>query len=140
EPLEDRAVPATLTVTTPLDVVNATDGLLSLREAVLQANATNGADTIVVPAGTYTLTRAGANDDAALTGDLDLTGHVTIQGAGAGATLIDAAGLDRVFHVLDGGNVILSGLTIQGGEADIGGGIFNDFSGNLLVLTSTVSA
>src|SRR5262249_38236323 len=40
EILEDRAVPAILNVTTALDVVDPNDGLLSLREAVLQANAT----------------------------------------------------------------------------------------------------
>src|SRR5262249_34206769 len=68
EKLEDRAVPAVLNVTTALDVVDPSDGLLSLREAVLQANTANGANTIVVPAGTYVLTRAGAGEDAALTG------------------------------------------------------------------------
>ena len=38
---------ATFTVTTTLDTVNATDGKLSLREAVAQANATKVAETIV---------------------------------------------------------------------------------------------
>ena len=37
---------ATFTVTTMADVVNAGDGVLSLREAVTQANATIAADTI----------------------------------------------------------------------------------------------
>src|SRR5215510_2100148 len=41
EALEDRAVPAVLNVTTALDVVHPSDGLLSLREAVLQANPAN---------------------------------------------------------------------------------------------------
>ena len=44
----------------------------SLRGAIVTANAATGADTITLPAGTYTLTRAGANEDAASTGDLDI--------------------------------------------------------------------
>ena len=43
----ERVAMATFTVTTTADVVNATDGKLSLREAVAQANATAAADTIV---------------------------------------------------------------------------------------------
>jgi hypothetical protein len=119
EALEDRCVPSTFNVTTPVDEVNPNDGVLSLREAVIQANATSGANTIVVPAGTYTLTRVGAGEDAALTGDLVLTSHVTIQGAGAGATVVDAAGIDRVFQVLADGNATLSGMTIRGGSESL---------------------
>src|SRR5438270_7456864 len=84
EVLEDRSVPATLTVNTTLDVLGHDNGVLSLRQAILDANASHGADTIVVPAAVnYTLKQVGINEDAALTGDLDITGHLTIQGAGA---------------------------------------------------------
>src|SRR5438105_4347922 len=76
ETLEDRAVPAMLTVTTPLDVIDPNDGLLSLREAIIRSNATPGQETIALPAGTYRLTLAGAYEDAAATGDLDITDHV----------------------------------------------------------------
>src|ERR1039457_2976318 len=58
----------------------------SLRGAILAANANAGADTITLPAGTYTLTLAnsgGLNEDACLTGDLDVTDSLTINGAGA---------------------------------------------------------
>ena len=58
----------------------------SLRGAIVAANAAAGADAITVPAGTYTLTRAGAGEDAASTGDLDITSQVTITGAGARTT------------------------------------------------------
>ena len=81
ECLEDRAVPSTFTVTTTLDAVNGTDGKLSLREAVSAANAPRRADTIVVPAGVYRLTRAGA-DDSNAAGDLDVTGTTLFRGAG----------------------------------------------------------
>src|SRR5438067_12259611 len=65
EMLEDRAVPAMLDVTTPLDVLDPNDGLLSLREAVIQANASPGHDTIVLPAGTYMLSLAGTGEGLA---------------------------------------------------------------------------
>src|SRR2546422_794439 len=93
EALEDRTVPSTFNVTTPLDVVDPGDGVLSFREAVLAANASPKADTINLPAGTYTLALAGAGEDHAATGDLDIKGDLTISGAGAEQTTIDAAGL-----------------------------------------------
>lgn len=117
EALEPRAMLATLAVTTAADVVDSNDGLLSLREAVLQSNATAGSDAILLPAGTYDLTLAGAEEDGGLTGDLDLNGHLTIRGAGAGATILDGAGLDRVFDVHEDATVSLSNMTIQGGLA-----------------------
>ena len=46
EPLEDRSLLATFVVTTELDLVNAGDGVTSLREAVIQANSQAGLDTI----------------------------------------------------------------------------------------------
>jgi hypothetical protein len=98
--LDDRAVPATLTVNTTLDVLGHDNGMLSLRQAVLDANNSQGANTIAVPAGSYTLTQYGADENGALTGDLDLTGKLTIQGAGDGTTIVDATALDRVFQVL----------------------------------------
>src|SRR5262245_39178483 len=97
ECLEDRRVPTTFTVTTPLDLV-ANDGKLSLREAITQANAHAGSDTIVVPAGLYRLSLAGA-DDTNAGGDFDVTGITVFQGAGAGSTIIDGQQLDRVFDV-----------------------------------------
>ncbi|HEX2196375.1 MAG TPA: CSLREA domain-containing protein, partial [Actinomycetota bacterium] len=54
----------------------------SLREAVVAANASAGADTITVPAGTYTMTIAGSGEDAGATGDLDVVGELSIEGAG----------------------------------------------------------
>ena len=116
-------------------------GDCSLREAILEANASIGADTINLPAGAYTLTLAGGGEDAAATGDLDITGDVTIAGLGGGAT-IDATLLgDRVFHVVGGSSlpvVSMSSVTITGGLADTGGGLYNA-GGNLTLTNSTVS-
>ena len=125
ECLEDRAVPATFAVTTTLDVVSPADGKLSLREAIGAANSHPGADTIVLPAGVYSLARRGA-DDSNAAGDLDVTGSTVIRGAGAGATIIDGRQLDRVFDVRGTAphsiTATFQSLTIRNGLADGGGG------------------
>ncbi len=122
EPLEPRSLLTTFTVTTTADEVAvdpaagtglAADGQVSLRSAIQAANANPGADTINVPAGTYTLTIAGANEDAAATGDLDITGDLTITGAGADTTIIDGGGLDNVFQAIGAIAANFSGLTIR---------------------------
>src|SRR5689334_20201785 len=91
-------------------------GQCTLRAAVQEANATPGADTIMVPAGTYNLKLPGIDEDAAATGDLDLAGDVTIVGAGSKTTFISAKKLkDRVFHVF--GSATISGVTVRRGTA-----------------------
>ncbi len=146
------AVPArlvhatTIAVTTTTDELN-TDGDCSLREAVRAAN-TNVAvdacpagqndqtDAITVPAGTYTLTIFGDDNDAAF-GDLDLRNNtavddLVITGAGAATTIIQACAVaqisvecpagqgivDRVLDVWDA-HVAISGVTIRHGRAPI---------------------
>jgi hypothetical protein len=94
----------------------------SLRGAIIKANQTTDPDTIYVRAGTYTLTIAGAGEDLAATGDLDIKPGLTIMGLGSGAT-IDGNDLDRVFHIAGStGAVHLSNLTITGGNSSNGGG------------------
>jgi CSLREA domain-containing protein len=115
----------------------ACDSDCSLREAIRAANAASGADTIIVPAGTYILTRTGA-DDTAILGDLDITGDVTLQGAGADTTIINANGIDRVFHLL-GAKVTMSGVTIRNGATTTqGGGIHVNASAALTLTASSV--
>src|SRR5579885_1717529 len=132
---------ATITVTTTADELD-TNGTCSLREAIRAANTDDavdesaagaGADEIVVPAGVYQLAIPGPAEDAALTGDLDITGDLVITGAGAASTIIDGGGLDRVFHVDPRGDriaVTIRGVTIQNGRvspipfvAATGGGV-----------------
>ena len=67
----------------------------------MAADAQRGSSSIIVPAGTFTLTIPGANEDASATGDLDLKGKITIKGASATGTVIDGNNLDRVFQVLE---------------------------------------
>jgi len=97
ETLEDRTVPAVFNVNTLLDTVdvNPGNGLAqdavgntSLRAAVMEANALAGADTINLPAGTYALTRVGANENGAALGDLDVLDSLTLFGAGRDSTII----------------------------------------------------
>jgi CSLREA domain-containing protein len=125
EGLEGRAVPATFTVTTTLDVVNPTDGKLSLREAISAANARPGPDTIVLPAGVYRIARQMA-DDTNAAGDFDVNGTTLFRGAGAGKTVIDGQQIDRVFDVLGSAphsiQVTFQGLTVRNGLADASGG------------------
>lgn len=122
----------------------------SLREAVIAANGNVDPSTITFAAGvnTITLTRAGSGEDAAATGDLDISQPLTINGGTGNDTVTVQAcaivspattctGIDRVFQVLAGANVTLSGLTIRNGSADNGGGIRND--GTLAVNHSTIS-
>ena len=63
-------------------------GTCTLRAAVQEANALAGADTIVLRSATYPLTLAPGLVDGAQHGDLDVTGPLTLAGAGATATIV----------------------------------------------------
>lgn len=130
----------TITVTTTADDV-AANGNCTLREAVLAANrrasvdacpAGSGSDAIVLGAATFKLTLAGANEDAGLTGDLDVTGALAIVGAGATKTILDANHLDRAIYVHPGAALTLQKLTVRGGRApNTGGNVYGSGVGNL---------
>ena len=110
-------------------------GSCSLRAAIQEANAVVDENTIHIPAGTYQLTLTGADEDAAATGDLDVTASVDIIGAGAGSTIIDGMHSDRVFDITVSKTETrprvlarISGVTITNGFASdriagTGGGI-----------------
>ena len=88
----------------------------------MEANATVAADTINLPAGIYNLTLTGFAENAAATGDLDVTENLTIAGAGAATTTIDATALlDRLFDLRDDATVAISGLSLTGGRANNSG-------------------
>ncbi|MCA9050116.1 MAG: hypothetical protein KDA89_15370, partial [Planctomycetaceae bacterium] len=129
-----------LVVTTLDDVVNNTDHLTSLREAILFANASPGADTITfapgIAGGTVTLSIAGAGEHVGRTGDLDITSEITIDAAG---TTIDAAGIDRVLDVHGNARLTLNDVTITGGVASDGGGILINPNIVVTVNRSTIS-
>ncbi len=113
---------ATFTVTKTVDTEDgACDADCSLREAIIAANLHAGAGTINVPPGIYVLTM----------GELDIIGDATIVGAGPSSSILDGAGLDRVFDIGQGGahiTVQISGVTIRNGDARGafgGGGIYS---------------
>lgn len=115
-----------LVVTTTSDVVDATDGLTSLREAITFANNTGGADTITF--GGPVFTDANPDTITLALGQLDITDSVTISGPGASSLTIDGNHSSRVFWTYSAFaalDVTLSGMTITGGNADVGGGIVN---------------
>ena len=82
---------ATFNVDSTADAVDANPGngscatatqACTLRAAVQESSALSGADIINLPAGTYTLTLTGPDEDGGSTGDLDVSGSLTITGAG----------------------------------------------------------
>jgi CSLREA domain-containing protein len=112
----------------------------ALRAAIQEANALPGPDVITLPAGSYEITTVQssalglAGEDAAASGDLDVTSEITITGAAATTTIVEAGGdgtpADRVFHVLAGGDLTLSRVTVRDGRAassgtSLGGGLYN---------------
>ncbi|HEY1218296.1 MAG: CSLREA domain-containing protein [Bryobacteraceae bacterium] len=132
----------TFTVNTAADTVDANpgDGVCadatghcSLRAAIMEANALPGTDTIMIPAGTYTLTIARSGNPVydARTGTLDVTDSVNIIGNGQATTIIQggtvgvnpgpANGVDKVFSFnqdiasMTDATVSISNLTIQNG-------------------------
>jgi hypothetical protein len=123
--LEDRTLPSTYTV------MNLNDsGPGSLRQAVLDANAHPGADTIVFAPGLHGTIKL-------TSGELSVTDSVTIQGPGANKVSVSGNDASRVFETAAGINVTINDLTITHGKAlDQGGGILND--GANLTLTRDV--
>src|SRR5215471_4154452 len=113
---------ATITVTGLTDTL-VTDGICTIREAIINANndaatwpdcaAGSGDDTIILPAGTITFTIANPvmpgqiagldSDQLAAAGDLDITSSMTIVGDTStgplAGTIINADQLDRVFDI-----------------------------------------
>jgi CSLREA domain-containing protein len=136
-------------------------GRCTLRAAVQETNRWPTADTITIAAGVSPeLTRNGANEDAASTGDLDVVDHLVIDGNGS---TVDANRIDRVLHVLStvtirdltirgggngtdgagvrnqGGRLLLERVTLTDNQGRVGGGVRNDNSGVLDVVDSTIS-
>ena len=141
-----------ITVTTSKDAVN-TDGSCSLREAIIAANkdqasssqpgecaAGSGVDTIILPAGTYTLARSGnGKEDSGSTGDLDILASVTISPTGP-VTITAASGFsDRIFHVLGGNVTILNANIRKGNVTGNGGAIFVASAASVTLKNSTLA-
>jgi len=152
----------TFTVNTTVDLpdVNPGDGICntgvatcSLRAAITESDFIGGTNVINVPSGTYTLTLGpfddefnglGASPDS---GDLDICDFsafslpqlisVTINGAGAGTTIINGGDIDRVLDINNFAasgahvDVTLSGLTITNGTAPTTPDSYNESGGGI---------
>src|SRR6516225_4769018 len=115
EALEDRWLPSTLTVTSPLD-----DGSSGTLRATIAAAASG--DTIVFDSGLN-------GQSITLNGnELAVAKNLNIQGPGAAQLGISANHLSRVFEVWANTQVTLAGLTIRDGSGSglyNGGGLFS---------------
>jgi len=141
------AVATTFTVNSTADVVDAVPGngvcetaggtpVCTLRAAIQEAGALSGSHTIIVPAGTYRLSATPAcsyflvSDPNGITENMSalcLKGNVTIAGAGADVTIIDAGGQNGAtccgsypsaagMAISRDANVSISGLTVTHGR------------------------
>lgn len=166
--LASAAKAATFLVSKTADTNDGTcDADCSLREAVIAANAAAGADTIVVPTGTFLLTIPDADEDFAANGDLDIRDELALNGLGTAATIVDGNNATRVFHLLTNtpvsirdlairnastsgfgaaihhtgaGAVTLSNLVVTDNVAGgFGGAINNNSVGTISIQTSTIS-
>ena len=117
-------------------VTNTNDsGTGSLRQAITDANAMTGADTItfdIAGDGPHTIQLTQALPALSQSVDILNTSGESIMVRGEGA-----ADPYRIFTINSGQTVNISGLTISNGYANEGGGIFN--SGTLNLTNSTVS-
>ncbi|HEY3737417.1 MAG TPA: choice-of-anchor Q domain-containing protein, partial [Jatrophihabitans sp.] len=117
--LAGPAAAQTFNVTTTDDDVGSCDpGDCSVREAFAAADASAEADTVNIPAGHYVLTQGQLEID-------EINDTLTVNGAGARNTILDANGQSRVLFI-DDGLVTMSRLTFTGGNSDQGAGIFEN--------------
>jgi hypothetical protein len=126
EPLEDRTVLSTLTVTSAADDGSAG----TLRAVVASANA---GDTIKfatkLKGDTITLTQ----------GQLAITKNLAIEGLGVENLAISGNNASRIFDISSGVSLILARLTLSNGLADHGGAILDE-TGASLTLSHDVLA
>lgn len=110
----------TIRVTTADQNDGTATGGLSLRDAVLTANADlDNEYTIQLQGGsTCNLTLQGSEEDAGRTGDLDIAGNLAIEAVGSGRATINASGLgDRVLDLGSEATLRLERAIVTGGKA-----------------------
>src|SRR5438552_670488 len=121
--LEDRTAPAVYDVTTVADVVNATDGVLSLREAVLAANASVG--VFVSGTGALTVLNTTLSNNSGSNG-----GGIIVS---TGGTLTVRGSTITANTALLGGGILSSGATTQIENCTIDGNTGSENGGGIYV-------
>lgn len=124
------AVPAanavTIDVTTTEDLYGGSNTTCSLREAITSASSNSGfdgcapgsgADEIVLPAGEYKITIAGAEENNNTTGDFDIGGAdaLTIRAADGAKVVVNGNGIDRIYDQQSTGSLSILNQNIVGG-------------------------
>ena len=146
EAIEPRLLLSTYTVNTLSDATDPGPGLLTLRQAVVDANGNPGADTIAfnptvfAPSSLHTITLT--QGEITFT---DASGSTTVTGPGSGVLAVSGGGASRIFQMNSGISVAMSGLEITDGNQSVadsngnsyGGAIYN--AGQLTLTTSVIS-
>jgi hypothetical protein len=122
-------------VTTELDVVDANDNVVSLREAILYANSHPGFDSIL-----FNIPGAGVHTLAVTTALPTITETVVINGYsqhGASANTL-ASGNDAVLQIeLHNGGTVENGFTIAAGEVAVRGFSITGFTLTAVIVQAT---
>ena len=146
----------TIPVTTSDPAIQAGDNKCSLSEALINANndnqsgatdcpAGNGADTLVLAGGRYTISALHNNTDGP-NGLPSITSMIVISGNGATLERAGTAAAFRILHVAQGGNLTLQQTTLTGGHAassnlaaryHYGGALYNQ--GTVTLQSCTIS-
>lgn len=121
-----KATTAIFTVTNTND-----SGAGSLRQAVLDANGTAGADTI-----TFSTFFDTPRTITLLSGELPINGSMSINGPGASLLTISGNSSSRIFNITDNVTVNLSGMTMTFGECNTNGGAI--LNGGTLSMTGSI--
>ncbi|MCT4610093.1 MAG: Ig-like domain-containing protein, partial [Pelagimonas sp.] len=131
--ITDNDETASTIVTTAADVVDSTDGVTSLREAVAHANA---GDTITFDSSLSTIT---LDEDIVINKQITIDGDHTGSDGKADITLT-TDGDNRHFNVQSGGTLNLHSLTLTDGVVTAGGGsVLVNTGGILSIEQSTFS-
>jgi hypothetical protein len=110
---------ATFTVTNTQN-----DGAGSLRQAIAQANAAAGSDTIEFDTSSGSPFADTTPDQISLTsGEIAITEALTIVGTGANLLTISGENTSRIFNISAGATTSVSGLTLANGVGSLSGAV-----------------
>jgi hypothetical protein len=112
---------------------NNNSGAGSLRQAILDANTAAGADTIVFAG---TLADQTPDTITLTSGQLTISGDLTIAGTGVGLLTISGNNASRVFQIDPNVTATIADITIANGRASDGAGVVNNGGSAALIRTT----